>query len=161
MATFYSDQIAVERQNIPDLVKLYDSGKVHVKYFAVTFTGGGADGDEAELVKLAAGNNRVMKTASRVNCSAFGSSRVLDVGYRAHTKYTDSSAVNASQDTIADGLDISANASLAMGAGTNALGTDPTLLLQPSDRLTIVAKVTGGTIPDGATLKGWISYVQN
>lgn len=160
MANFLSTELTNEAAAIPTVNPVHKSTKLHFKYFSHTSPGGAAS-DTIELVKLPAGDTRIFKTLCTVNCSAFGASRVLDVGYRAHTKYTDNSSVAESVDTIADGLDVSAAATKTMGNATNALGADPTLFLQPKDRVTIFGTVTGGTIPASATLNGFIVYAQN
>ncbi len=134
-------------------------GRLRLAYFS--FTQGAAAGDAnstADLVKLPAGRVRVLKTVSELICSAFGAARVLDIG---HTGYTqmDGTVVAASADTILDGADVSAAVKVIMGAGTNALTTDPSVVYESKLGLTVQAIVAGGTIPVAATLKGFIVYV--
>ena len=134
-------------------------GRVRSSYFS--FTQGAAAGDAtstADLIKLPAGKVRVLKTESLVICSAFGAARTIDIG---HTGYTqrDGTAVAASADTILDGGDVASAAAIRMGAGTNALGTDPTVEYDSVDGVLLQAVVAGGTIPAGATLKGYIQYI--
>lgn len=161
MANFLSTELTNEAALPVTLNPVHKSTKLHFKYFSHTNAAGGAASDTIEFVKVPAGDVRVFKNLSVVNCSAFGASRVLDIGYRAYTKYTDQSAVAESIDTILDGADISVLASKVGGVGTNALTNDPTLLLQGKDRVTIFGTVTGGTIPAGAVLNGYIVYAQN
>lgn len=134
-------------------------GRTRIAYFSHTQGAAAGDiGSTVDLCKLPAGKVRVLKTESYIVCSTFGAARVLDIG---HTGYTqpDGTVVAASADTIADGIDVSAAASKQMGAGTNALGTDPTVVYESKAGLTIQAVVAGGTWPVAATLKGYIEYV--
>lgn len=135
------------------------NGRVGIAYFS--FTQGAAAGDAnslATLCTLPAGKIRLLKTASELVCSAFGAARTLDIGYLAHTK-VDGTAVSASIDAILDGADVSAAAKVICGAGTNALGTDTTILFDSKEGVTIQAKCLGDTLPAGATLKGFFKYV--
>lgn len=133
-------------------------GKLRFAYFSFTQSGAGDANSLANLVTLPPGKVRLLKTKSEFVCSAFGAARTLDIGYLAHTKL-DGTAVNASIDTILDGGDVSAAAKLICGAGTNALGTDPTILFDSKEGVTIQAKCLGDTLPDAATLKGFMAYV--
>jgi len=137
----------------------YDLGKHRSFYFS--FTQGAAAGDATstqDLCIIPPGKYRIMKKESYIVCSAFGTSRTLDIG---HTGYTDYAGVAqaASADCILDGGDVSAAAALNCGAGTNALGTDPTILISAATPLTIQAVVAGGTIPAGATITGYITVI--
>lgn len=160
MANFLSTELTNEAASIPTLNPVHKSTKLHFKYFTHTSVGGAAS-DTIEFVKLPAGDVRVFKTLSTVNCSAFGASRVLAVGLRAYTKYTDNSSIAETTDTIASALDISAIATKTMGNAGNALTSDPTVLAQGKDRVTVFGTVTGGTIPASAVLSGFIVYGQN
>lgn len=138
-------------------------GRVRVARFQ--FTQGAAAGDAtstADLVKIQGGSQglTILKSMSRVVCSAFGASRVLDIG---HTGYTnqDGTAVAADADILLDGADVSAIANLPLGVGTNALGTDDAFDVDSVGEVTIQAVVAGGTIPAGATLNGEIFYVND
>lgn len=143
----------------PVLNPAYDwKGKTRKFYFSHTQAGAGDANSTVDLVTLPPGKWRLLKTESLYVCSAFGAARVLDVGYLAHTKI-DGTAVNAAADVIDDGADASAAASKRMGTGTNGLGTDPTILFDSRDGVTIQAKVLGGTIPDLATLNGYITAI--
>lgn len=161
MANFKSTELTNEDASIPTLNPVNKSTKLHFKYFSYVSAAGGAASDTVEFVKLPSGDLRIFKHLSHLNCTAFGASRVIDVGYRAHTKYTDNSAVAESTDTLLDGADISAVANKSFGAGTNALTKEPTVFLQPKDRVTIFGTVTGGTIPTSAELNGVIVYATN
>jgi len=97
-------------------VKL-NAGELHgrMRIARFTFTQGAAAGDAnstADLVKLPPGKNiTLLKNLSRFVCSAFGASRVLDIG---HTGYAniDGTAVAAAADVILDGADVSRDRAL-------------------------------------------------
>lgn len=161
MANFLSTELTNESATIPKLNPINKSTKLHFKYFSYVQGSAGAASDTVEFVKLPSGDLRIFKHLSHVNCTAFGASRVLDVGYRAHTKYTDNSAVAESIDTLLDGADISAVANKPWGVGANALTKDPAVFLQPKDRVTIFGTVTGGTLPAAAELNGVVVYATN
>lgn len=134
-------------------------GRVRVAAFE--FTQGAAAGDATstqDLVKLPAGKIRVLKTESLFVCSAFGAARTLDIGTTAFTK-SDGTTQAASADTILDGADVSAAASVRCGAGTNGLGTSPFIDYDSRDGVVVQAVVAGGTIPAAATVKGFIQYI--
>jgi len=136
-----------------------EHGRVRTAYFA--FNQGAAAGDATstqDLVTLPPGIVRLIKTDSKFVCSAFGSSRTLDIGYAAHTN-ADGTAVPLSANAILDDADVSAAAKLECGAGTGALGTDPTILFDSREGVKLYATVAGGTIPAGATIKGYFKYV--
>ncbi len=127
-----------------------------MRIFRFDFTQGAAAGDAnslANLVTLPPGRYRLLKRLCIINCSAFGAARTLDIGFLAHTKQ-DGTAVSASIDTIADGLDVSALATLACGGAANALTADPDILFDSKEGVTIQAKCLGDTLPAAATLKG-------
>ena len=136
-------------------------GRLRVAFF--DFTQGAAAGDAnstMDLIHLPAGRVRVMSKLSYITSSAFGASRVLDIGYTAHTDQG-GTAVTADPDAIADGLDVSAAADLQMGDSTTTGVAATTLLLNGQDRVLIQSIVTGGTIPAAATLNGFLVYVND
>lgn len=137
------------------------SGRLRIGYF--DFTQGAAAGDANSTVDLAympAGRVRVISKLSFITCSAFGSARTLNIGYTAHTDQAGDS-VNADEDAVADGLDVSAAADLQMGLSTAAGVAATTLLLNGRDRVLLQAKCLGGTLPAAATLNGFFVYVND
>jgi len=137
-------------------------GRMRIARF--TFTQGAAAGDAnstADLVKLPAGKNvTLLKNLSRITCSALGAARVVDIG---HTGYTniDGTVIAAAADNLLDGGDVSAAATLSMGAGTNGLTANDAVVFNSRGGATLQAKVTGGTIPAGATLNGYFVYIED
>lgn len=139
------------------------AGRVRVARFQ--FTQGADVGDAPstmDLVKIQGGAQglTILKGMSRIVCSAFGASRVLDIGHTGYTKH-DGTVVAADADILLDGADISAIASLPLGVGTNALGTDDSFDIDSINEVTIQGVVAGGTIPAGATINGEIFYVND
>jgi hypothetical protein len=131
-------------------------GKKRVEYFS--FTQGAAAGDAnslADLVKLPAGRVRVLLTECYVAGSAFGASRTLDIGYTAYRDFS-GETVAADVDALLDGRDVAAATGAVIAV---AAGADPTLYLESAEGVLIQAKCLGGTLPAGATLKGYVTYV--
>lgn len=129
--------------------------KLRFKYF--TFTQGAAAGDAnstVDLCELPAGKVRIFGGLSRVSTSAFGASRVLDVG---HTGFTqpDGTAVAAAEAALHSAADISAAGGFAPADET---GNDQTFVYHSRTRVLIRAKCEGGTIPIAATIEGFIVY---
>ena len=158
VTTEKSDQItnaeAAERTAVP----AYDwSGKLRIARFS--FTQGGSAGDAnstAELVKLPSGRVRMYLAQSRITTSAFGSSRTLDIGNMAYTG-EDGTTVAADEDSLDAAQSVSGAASY-VPIGT--VGGEESFLFSAADPegVTIIAKVEGGTIPSGATIKGYFVY---
>ena len=135
--------------------KTYDDEKVRFAHFE--FTQGAAAGDAgstADLVKLPAGNVRLLPGMSKVYHSALGASRTLDIGHPAYTG-ADGVAVAADDDafTAAGALDVSS-------AGTNVAFDAAVRKFDMFSRggITVQGIVQGGTIPAGATIFGYVAY---
>jgi hypothetical protein len=150
-----STQIAARSTPGTILMPADMGAKLRFKYF--TFTQGAAAGDAnstADLVYLPAGKVRIFGGLSRVSHSAFGASRVLDVG---HTGFTqpDGTAVVADEDFLHSAADISGAGGFAPMDET---GNDQTIVYHSKTEVLIRAKCEAGTIPIGATLEGFIVY---
>lgn len=125
-------------------------GSIQIAHF--DFTQGVAAGDAnstLELIRMKAGRVRIVDI--EFACSAFGASRVLDIGYRAHTNIDGVTAVAEDDNAYSDDLDVSAAADVRDFVD---------VVTESFDGFDIFAKVTGGTIPAGATVKGVIRYVR-
>lgn len=113
------------------------------------FTQGAAAGDITStqgLVKMPAGKHKVLGIG--LQTSAFGASRVLDVGYEAHTKQ-DGTAVNASANAFKDDADVSSAAFSFIPLN---------VAMDSKNGYVVSASVAGGTIPAAATIKGYVLY---
>jgi hypothetical protein len=147
MATFNSTQYA-NTVAVPAVMNdaCDEHGRVRVAAFTYTQSGAGADGDNVLLAKLPGGNVRVLQIS--VTYSAFGASRTLKVG---HTGYTTIANASVAASTTA----FLASTSIAT-AGT----TSSTVTSKWTTRtgMTISGLVEGGTLPDAATISGYILY---
>lgn len=137
-------------------------GRLRIARFS--FTQGAAIGDAnstADLVKLPPGKTvTILKDLCRLNHSAMGAGRTLDIGYTAHTNL-DGTAVSADVDALLDGADVENAGNIPMGTGTGAVGTDNTLTLNARAAVTIQAICLGDTLTVGETLNGYIVYVED
>jgi len=151
-----STQLAATLAAMNDANEL--GGKLRVAVFE--FTQGAAAGDATstqDLCKLPSGKIRILTGLSRVDFSAFGAARTLNIG---HTGFTnaDGTTVAAAAALFASAVDVSAagNTTLAEAAVAN----DGTMqALESKEGVTVQAAVAGGTIPAGATLTGFLVYV--
>lgn len=133
-------------------------GKLRARYFK--HTQGAAAGDinsTAELVRLPAGKVRIIGHLSRIEFSAFGAARTLDVGNRAYTKQ-DGTTQAESAAFYASAVDVAAAGNLILNEA-QAAGTHANLLVESKTGFDIFAKVAGGTWPAGAVTEGTIVYV--
>lgn len=145
--------VPVVRNNAVDV-----TGKLRIAYFS--FTQGAAAGDAtstADLVKLPPGRVRVLEELSKIRFSAFGASRVLDIGYKTYTG-NDGVAVAADDDGFATDIDVSAAGNATFAEANHAANTH---LFQSRDGVTVYATVAGGTIPAAATLSGYVVYTMD
>ena len=123
----------------------------------------GPVGSTAELVRLPAGNVRVLLEECFMHRTAFGSGRTLNIGWQAHSK-PDGTAVDAGVDAFVVGLNVASvgedawGASPQLGSGVDA---DNSSLIESKSGVIIQATVAGGDIPVGAELTGYVTYVQD
>jgi hypothetical protein len=139
-------------------VPLYNdvqSGKLRFAYFTLTQVGAGDAASVQALCKLPAGRIRILRDLCKINTSAFGASRTLAVG---HTGYTglDGTVVAAAPSFLASAIDVSAAANNTLAG---AAASDPTLAIDSRSGVTFQSAVAAGTIPDAATIKGYIAYI--
>ena len=122
----------------------------HLKMRRFAFAQGAAAGDANStqaLIYIPRGLRYVV--SFEVVWSAFGASRVLDLGYAAYTK-TDGTAVAAAAAGIKDDLDVSAAGTARYFLNTEFSSTGKGIL--------ITGLVAGGTIPANATISGCLLY---
>jgi hypothetical protein len=162
ITTQKSDQVTNQDATPPTMNALHlSSGSLRIEYFKHTQSGAGDDGSSVTLVRLPAGQGVVFKQLSLIRWTAFGASRVMDIGYAAYTE-RDGDAVSAGADIFEDGRDVSsANAKgVLLGTGTNADDL-PVYIYDSKAPVDVKALVTGGTWPDAAVVEGWIAYTCN
>jgi hypothetical protein len=132
-----------------------DHGKVRVLSFEHTQAVAGDANSISTLIKLPAGRIRVLTNMSKIATSAFGSSRVLSVGFAAYEE-ADGTPVTADPDYFASAVDVANATSFVLDESTTpALSQE----LNSKNGIVINATTTGGTIPAAATIKGYILYV--
>lgn len=135
-------------------------GKLRRHYFHLpALTVAGDANSTVDLALLPPGAVRLYVDRSHIYWSAFGAARVLDIGHAAYEE-VDGAIEAASLALFDDNVDVAA-------AGNAALGSDfavpagrlaKTQLFMSSKGVIIRALVTGGTIPIGAILEGWLEY---
>ncbi len=131
-----------------------------IRFYRFDVNQGAVAGDAASkqfLCRIPAGKGYIIPILSRCKWSAFGASRVLDIGHAGWTK-PDGTAQVAAADVIDDGRDVSAAGVGYLSAGTN--GVTDVIAFNAADEIVIQSVVAGGTIPASATLNGWIAVVE-
>lgn len=154
-----SDQIT-NQEATPPVMSNVDTLRGKLKILRFSFTQGAAAGDAgslAELCKIPAGVVRVFLEKSYIAVSALGAARTMDTGWLAYVD-TNGDAVVADPNGLDDGVDVS-SAVAFKPIGT--VGGDETYLFESNGGLTLTAQVNDGTIPVGATIGGYIVYVQD
>lgn len=137
-----------------------------IQYVPFNFVQGAAAGDDgssATLLYLQRGRYVILPKLSFIAWSALGASRVTDIGISAHTDET-GAAVAATLTRFDENVDMSSAGSAAMGSDQviadaagiylNIGGTSNT------DGASIVASVTGGTIPAAAVFRGYLAIAK-
>ncbi len=132
-------------------------GRLRLMFFE--FTQGAAAGDAgsiARLVKLPAGKVRVILPVSRIGFSALGAARTMDVGWEAYNDDDGNNAIAADPNGLDDGVDVSAAGAVNP---TGIVGGAETYLFESTAGVVLSAQINDGTIPAGATIKGYFVYV--
>lgn len=132
-----------------------------LRLYRFDFNQGSVAGDAASrqsLCRIAPGRGYIVPILSRSKWSAFGASRLLDIGVGTYTK-PDGTVVAATADTIDDGRDVNAAGVAFLGAGTN--GVTDAISYNAQNEIVISSTVAGGTIPASATLNGWIAAIES
>ena len=151
MATYLSNQLQDGYRRTP----VDDHGKLRTQYFSVgPLDTAYAANDLVKLFDLPSGRKRILPGLSRISCSAFGAGRTIDIGHEAYMKRPPDNDVEAADlDAFIDGMDVSAAVNGA--AWSTALKFDMYSMTEVEVYMTIL----GGTMPVGATLQGYITYL--
>lgn len=150
---FKSTELGDEYRGSP----INDHSKVRLQYFnlpAVTVAGDA--NSTIDLCDLPPGAIRVIPELSRILPSAYGASRVMKIGHRAYQKadaYMNAGATDEAEDDDAFGSAIDVATAVNRNVGTS-LGYS----MSSKSGIRVFATVTGGTIPIGGTLKGFLAY---
>lgn len=149
------------KKNPPEAVPVHEwRARKRAMYFKHTQAVAGDATSIQGLVQLPQGKVRVIAAESRIYFSAFGAARTLDVGFAAHKKDSDGSAVVADPDFFATAVDVSAAGVLLLDEAAAAGPSDVrNHLFESQDSVRVISTVAGGTIPAGAVLEGVITYV--
>jgi hypothetical protein len=138
-------------------VPVEDHGKLRYQYFnlaALTVVGDAAS--TVDLCELPPGRIRILPWLSRLTWSAFGASRILDVGHREYRKSGGAGVVLEPLNGNAFANDIDVSAAGAVVALSNTVLKYDVYSL---GGVVIHATVGGGTMPIGLTLSGLIAYL--
>ena len=124
-----------------------------------TFTQGAAAGDANSLQYLwqfPPGRIVFFPKLSFYQWAAFGASRVLDIGHAAYTNES-GTTVAASANRFDDNVDVSSAGSALMGSD-QVIADAPGIEFVSTSGVDIYATVTGGTIPAGTVISGYLVY---
>lgn len=135
-----------------------DHGKLRIQFFELTATAAAGDAlSTIDLCDLPPGAVRVLPNLSRISASAFGAGRTLTIGHQAYDKRT------PDLDNYSEALDLDAftPAALDVSGATNSIPVSTQIKydLYSTAGVRVTAQVVGGTIPQGATLSGFLVYV--
>lgn len=152
----FTDHSASPAKNIP--VHKW-GGRLRARYFK--FTQGAAAGDinsTAELVRMPAGNVRILGQLSHVYFSDMGTGTTMDIGHRAYTKQ-DGTTQAESEAFFASAVDVAAAAGSTTLAEAAAAGVAAMPLITSRDGFDIFAKIEGSTIAAGSVIEGVVVYI--
>jgi len=162
MATLQSDQ----RQDGYRKYPIDDHGKLRFQYFSVgiitPITVAYAANDQVELFKLPPGRKRILPFLSRLQWTAFGASRTIDIGHRAYMKRpSDNDLEVENVDAFIDGLDVSAaqTTPLAWATPVDVNASQMKYDVYSLEEVTVYMSILGGTMPAAATLQGFCAYI--
>lgn len=133
--------------------------KVKIARFDFTQSGAGDIGSTIDLVKLPPGKVRLLGDLSMIAFSALGTGRTLNIGWTAYTG-SDASAQSGNAAGLNSALDVSAAGKSQVGSA-GVLGNHQTILFDSQSGVLIQAVVGGNTIPDQATLTGYVAYAKD
>lgn len=149
-----STQYAAIYSTTPPALEAADQyyGKLRVLAFDHTQSGAGDAGSTVKLVKIFPGQGSILLALSGIGVSALGAARTADLGWAAYVDQ-DGAAVAADPNGLDDGTDVSA-AVFYNPVGTLLLAE--TKRLQSRDGVDIEIQINDGTIPDAATINGYL-----
>lgn len=137
------------------LTNPYFHGNIKAIYFEYTNSTGGTlvDGTVIDFGPVL--KSKLYLPSVLLKVSAMSTSRVLNIGYQEHTDL-------ATGDTVAGDVDAFVAAKDVSSAVVNAFNPCPTgttPLTLNGDSVNLIGSVTGGTIPDGAIIAGYLFYL--
>lgn len=154
--------MAVTTQNTSEYANIVASPPVmngrpampYKKRFHHTQVAAGDDGSSVTIARIQAGE-RLDLLSSRMKYPAFGASRVLKLGWSAHTD-PDGTAHVADDDALFSGMDVAAAGVKCLLESTAGVGVeaDGTHLFKATCNLILTC--TGGTWPDTSAIIGYL-----
>ena len=136
-----------------------EHGKKRIVFFnvpAVTVAGDALS--TFDLARLPPGAVRILLAECKIQTSAWGAARLLDIGHREYSARPSGSqgaVANVAEelDALAIGIDVAA-------AGVkDFIGVPLKYDMYSRTGIVLAAQVRGGTVPVGATLRGYVTYV--
>lgn len=163
MATQQSDQRQPDYRKYP----IDDHGKLRFQYFSVgiltPITVAYAANDQVELFKLPPGRKRILPWLSRLQWTAFGAGRAIDIGHRAFMARppADADPTAENGDAFIDGFDVAAAQATPFEWFTPEDGNASSMKydLYSIDEMVVFMTILGGTMPIGAKLSGFCAYI--
>ena len=164
VTTQYSTQYGGvgDTPSVASLPNSYDVGRKQAYWFDHTQSGAGDATSTVDLVFLPAGKYRILIAESHIEWTAFGASRLLDIGLRAYTN-ADGTAVVVDDNLYDDDVDVSSAGQAAMGSDyiTATLANKAKgHYIDALNGVSLFCTVAGGTIPDAAQLHGYITIMR-
>lgn len=145
----FSNLRTAEKDSAVTVSSDMQSSREDTKIWTHTQVGAGDANSTVELFTTPPGRSQLIASKCSFRHSAFGTLRVMSIGWRA---YVDEKGVTQAQNLtgLGSGIDVAAvGRKILADAPTGAINT----LVCETQRV-IVAQVTGGTWPAGATLVG-------
>ena len=134
------------------------NAKLRFAYFALpAVVEAGDAGTTIELCDLPPGAVRLLPWMCRISTSAFGASRVLDIGHRAFQKADP--FMNTATTEAESAAEFVNDLNVSSAVVNTAWSTVQKYDLYSKSGVTLFATVAGGTIPIGATLSGLVAYL--
>lgn len=152
---YTSTQLLSNSSDRPRTRPTSDHGKVRIQYFDVEVTTQGDADSEIDLFDLPSGAVRILPSMSRIENSAFGASRTLDIGHRLYRTASSYSVEPEAENFTA----FAENINVAVAAKDVAISDDLKFDVYSKGAIRVSARVQGGTVPVGATLSGYFAYV--
>lgn len=153
-STEYAQQIATGAQTFlrPDQFH----GRLRIVSGDFTRAAQGDAGSLCNMIRLPAGNVRLILGLSYLTGSAYGAARTLDLGWAAYNDFDTGAAVAADPNGLDDGVDVSSAWTLTPG-GT--VGGAEEYLFQSRDGVILTAQVNDGTWDAAETMTFRWAYV--
>ncbi len=151
MANFLSKELAEDYRRYP----IDDHGKIRYAFWSFKAPAGGlAANDTINVLYMPANRIRVLPSMSRIEHSALGTGRTLDLGHREYLNRPVKQPPQAENGTVF------INGKSVAAAGNDVKWSDVLKYdLYSQNGITFFATIKGGTMPADATLNGYVAYI--